>query len=413
MRRLATTKKKNRNREPFLNRLFMPKRGYDPWILGSILVLMVFGTIMVTSTQMASAIGKANQLYVTIFKQLFFSILGWEVGVVMLSRLFNYKRMRAIQGTLEVLYLFLLIATALIGSDVNGSKAWIQLGSAITLQPSEFGKPLLIAVLATSFSAYAHLPKEKQTFFHVFFWPLFQMFFSIIFIGGFQKDFGSLIITLGIGIIGLLIIPYPPLRKVQQRLFWSVIVGITIVIVGVYFSESFVELFSNVSFVQHIATRIQNMRNPYLSIHDIGYQPANALYAIADAGIFGRGLGNSVRKYGFLTQAESDYILSIVIEETGILGFGLIIICYGILIWRFIHWALKSNRTSDKVLFTCAASYFLLHFFINVGGVSMLIPMTGVPLLMISAGGSALLSVCFCIGITQSRISEIRHQANA
>ncbi|MDE5757067.1 MAG: FtsW/RodA/SpoVE family cell cycle protein, partial [Allobaculum sp.] len=219
--------------------------------------------------------------------------------------------------------------------------------------------------------------------------------------------------ALGIGIIGLLIIPYPPLRKVQRRLFWIVVGGIAIVIVGVYFSESFIELFSNVSLVQHIATRIQNMRNPYLSIHDIGYQPANALYAIADAGIFGRGLGNSVRKYGFLTQAESDYILSIVIEETGILGFGLIIIGYGILIWRFIHWALKSNRTSDKVLLTCAASYFMLHFFINVGGVSMLIPMTGVPLLMISAGGSALLSVCFCVGLTQSRISEIRHQSSS
>ncbi len=402
------TKKKNSSREFFLKRLVWPKKGYDPWILGSILILMVFGTIMVTSTQMASAIGRTGQLYVTILKQLFFSILGWEVGIVMLSRLFNYKRMRAIQGGLEGIYFLLLLATAVIGTDVNGSKAWIQLGSTITIQPSEFGKPLLIAVLATSFSSYAQMPREEQTFFRVFRYPLIQMAMSVVFIGGLQKDFGSLIITLGIGIIGLLIIPYPPLRKVQRRIFWIVIVGILIVIIGVYFSESFIELFSNVSFVRHIATRIQNMRNPYLSIHDIGYQPANALYAIADAGLFGRGLGNSVRKYGFLTQAESDYILSIVIEETGLLGFGLIIACYGILAWRFIYWALKANRTADKVLLTCAASYFMLHFFVNVGGVSMLIPMTGVPLLMISAGGSALLSVCFCVGLVQARISEIK-----
>ncbi|MDE5757355.1 MAG: hypothetical protein K2H85_01960, partial [Allobaculum sp.] len=114
---MATTKKKNQNREPFLKRIFLPKQGYDPWILGSILVLMLFGTIMVTSTQMASAIGKASQLYVTLLKQLFFSILGWEVGIVMISRFFNYKRMRAIQGSLEIFYLLLLIATAIIGSD--------------------------------------------------------------------------------------------------------------------------------------------------------------------------------------------------------------------------------------------------------------------------------------------------------
>lgn len=404
-------KAKKKIHESWLQKIFLPKKGYDPWIIGAMLTLMIFGTIMVTSTQMASAIGRTTQLYVTIFKQLFFSILGWEFGTVFLSRFFNYKRMRSIQGFVEVIYLLLLVATALIGSDVNGSKAWIQIGSAITIQPSEFGKPLLIAVLATSFAFFSQASKEDQTFLKMFRWPLFQMASSIIFIGGLQKDFGSLIITLGIGIVGILLIPYPPLQKIQRRIFIFVVVMILLVIIGVYMSESFVEFFSNVSFVRHIAVRIQNMRNPYLSIHDIGYQPANALYAIADAGIFGKGLGNSVRKYGFLTQSESDYILSIVIEETGILGFGLIIICYSILIWRFIHWALKATRTADKVLLTCSASYFMLHFFINVGGVGMLIPMTGVPLLMISAGGSALLSVCICIGLAQARISEIRAQS--
>lgn len=408
---MAKAKKKNYPRESWLQKTFMPKKGYDPWILGAMLTLLVFGSIMVVSTQMADAIGYTTRLYVAIIKQLFFSILGWEFGIVFLSRFFNYKRMRALQFPIESFYFLLLVATALIGSDVNGSRAWIQIGSAITIQPSEFGKPLLIALLATSFAFFSQMPKEDQTFLKTFRIPIFQMISSVVFIGGLQKDFGSLIITLGIGIVGMLLIPYPPLQKTQRRIFIVVVIAVILVIIGVYTSEAFVDFFSNIPLVRHIAVRIQNMRNPYSSIHDIGYQPANALYAIADAGIFGKGLGNSVRKYGFLSQSESDYILSIVIEETGILGFGLIVICYSILTWRFVYWALKANRTADKVLLMCSASYFMLHFFINVGGVGMLIPMTGVPLLLISSGGSALLSTCFCIGLTQARISEIRTQS--
>lgn len=374
------------------------------------IMLMVFGSVMVISTNLGSTIGQTRSLYTVLIKQLAFCFLGWEAGMVAISRYFHYKRAAVIQPILSAMYIVVLLYTAAAGTDVNGSKAWISFGSLFTLQPSEFGKPLLVMTLALSTGQLHKLPEERRTFFKVYAWPVLLMLISILFVGGLQKDFGSLIITLGIGLVGMLVPSYKTFDRWQRLIAWGFMAVMLLLVFGVYFSDTFVTLFRNVPLIRHIAVRIENMRNPYLSIHNEGYQPANALYAIADGGLLGQGLGSSVRKYGFLTQAESDYILAIVIEETGIIGLGIILLGYGILLWRLLHWAMVASHTSDKVLFTCSAAYLILHFFINMGGVSTLIPMTGVPLLFISAGGSALIAICITMGMVQSRVAVVRRQ---
>ncbi len=395
--------------------LFTLAKGSDPWITAVTVILIVFGMIMVISTKQGTTIGDTGGFLIEVIKQLMFLIVAWEFGVVYLSRhypygLFNYKSM---QNILIAIYTIVLVLVALVGTEAGGSKAWLRLFGGLTIQPSEFGKPLLIILLASA-ARFAGMKKkaksgEPVSFFRMFSRPLILMGISIIFIGGLQKDFGSLIITLGIGLVGLLVTSDENIEKWQRIILISFLVILIILIIGIYFSDIFVRLFSDTPLLRHIAIRIENMQDPYANIHSQGYQPANALYSLADSGIFGKGLGNSVRKYGFLTQAESDYILAIVVEETGIIGLGLISICYAILLWRLAHWALAARKPYDKVLFSCSAAYFMLHFFINVGGVSTLIPMTGVPLLMISAGGSALISACMVIGICQNRIARLVH----
>ena len=385
----------------------IPKAGTDRYITLSMVCLMIFGSAMVISTNLGTTVGHVRDMYIGIARQGIFCGMGW-VAYCILSRVFNYRKInRAMQWILVAGYLALLVYTAVAGIDVNGSKAWISLGIA-TIQPSEFGKPLLILMLALSIHNMKDLPKEKQNFIHVFSIPLVLMLCSVVFVGGLQKDFGSLIITLGIGFVGIMVPSSKRLKGWQHWLLVFFLVAVILFVIGVYVTDWFTEWFSDVPLVRHIAVRIANMKNPYLSIHDEGYQPANALYGIADGGLFGQGFGSSVRKYGFLTQAESDYILAIVIEETGILGLGAIVVLYGLLVWRLLYWALHVKEGADKVLFTCTAAYFMLHFIINVGGVSTLLPMTGVPLLLISAGGSSLLAVCFALGIAQARIAAIR-----
>lgn len=390
----------------------LPKYGSDPWITLTSFLLMVFGTVMVVSTNMGVSVGSTRSLIIVLIKQVVFMCAAWGVGMNFVSKLFNYRIARFWQIALLLLYFAALVATFVIGVDINGSRAWIQIGSLFTIQPSEFGKPLLIMCLALSAGSIHLLPKEKRKFSYVFRYPIIMLCFSTVFVGGLQKDFGSLAITMLIGLVGVLIPSYTSLEKWQRGFVITVGMLFILFIVGCYLTDIFVDLFGNVGLMRHIAVRIENMKNPYLDIHGDGYQPANALYAIADGGLKGTGFGTSVRKYGFLTQSESDYILAIIIEELGIAGLSIVVVGYGIIFWRLIHWALRASKQEDKVLLCGVATYFVAHFIINVGGVSTLIPMTGVPLLLISAGGSALIAVNIALGMAQSRISAIRIATN-
>lgn len=390
----------------------LPKYGSDPWITLTSFLLMVFGTVMVVSTNMGVSVGSTKSLIIVLIKQVVFMCAAWGVGMNFVSKLFNYRIARFWQIALLLLYFAALVATFVIGVDINGSRAWIQIGSLFTIQPSEFGKPLLIMCLALSAGSIHLLPKEKRKFSYVFRYPIIMLCFSTVFVGGLQKDFGSLAITMLIGLVGVLIPSYTSLEKWQRGFVITVGMLFILFIVGCYLTDIFVDLFGNVGLMRHIAVRIENMKNPYLDIHGDGYQPANALYAIADGGLKGTGFGTSVRKYGFLTQSESDYILAIIIEELGIAGLSIVVVGYGIIFWRLIHWALRASKQEDKVLLCGVATYFVAHFIINVGGVSTLIPMTGVPLLLISAGGSALIAVNIALGMAQSRISAIRIATN-
>ena len=100
-----------------------------------------------------------------------------------------------------------------------------------------------------------------------------------------------------------------------------------------------------------------------------------------------------------------------VVEETGLIGFGLIVALYGVILWQLFRYSLKARDPADKVLFCGTASYILLHFIANVGGVITMIPMTGVPLLFISGGGTSLMSICAALGICQSQVMKINREA--
>ena len=174
------------------------------------------------------------------------------------------------------------------------------------------------------------------------------------------------------------------------------------------FTDIGTQILAKIPFLSHVATRIQNMTNPFLDIYNEGYQPANSLYGIGSSNFFGRGIGNSMRKFGYLTQAENDYILAVIIEECGIFGLVIIVGFYAVIISRLFHYAFKTNELTYKVILVGIATYISMHFILNVGGVACLIPFTGVPLLFISNGGSSLFAVCLSIGIAQSCIRRIR-----
>ena len=194
------------------------------------------------------------------------------------------------------------------------------------------------------------------------------------------------------------------IQKNLKRLFTVSVLGV-VVLFGI--TDIGTDIIAQTPF-SHVATRIENAKNPYNDIYGEGYQPANSLYGIASSNIIGKGIGASARKYGYLTQADNDYILAVTIEETGVFGLGLIVLLYGVIIYRLFYYAFKTNETVYKIVLVGNVTYLFMHFFLNVGGVAALIPFTGVPLLFISSGGSSLMAICTAIGLSQQCISQIR-----
>ena len=379
----------------------------DPFIHIAVFSLMLFGTLMIVSTSVGMIDGNYAVVGNVFRKQILFMIAGY-IAMFLVNKLFKFQWFYKVQWMFFVIFCgFLLLPFAF--AEVGGSHAWIQLGP-MTVQPSEFAKPFMVILIATSLYIAQKKENRWQSFKTLFKGPIIA-FIIIEIIVALQKDIGTATIIAVITFVCILIPSHPNIERMQKKMqtWFLILVGASVVLFGFTNIGTSVLKYTPLA---HIATRIENAKNPFRpeSIFDEGYQPANSLYGIADSGVWGKGIGNSSRKYGYLTQADNDYILAITIEETGIFGFGFIIGMYGLIIYRLLLYAFKTNNLAYKTILAGNATYLCIHFVLNVGGVGALIPMTGIPLLFISSGGSSLMAICSMIGISQQCIRNIKSE---
>lgn len=380
--------------------------GTDKTINICMLILMAFGSIMVVSTSQGTK-GAVLGVGVEALKQGIIVIVSLFLYYIMI-RFFSWQKFKLFQWPVGLGLLGIMLFVAIAGTEVGGARAWLDL-KIVTLQPSELAKPLMIAICAWAVQMHNTRKGRMEAFGQVFRTPIFFLgaAFVIILI---QRDTGTALILMGIAVTCFMVPGWKGLRKAQHWIKIGLAAGIIAALVGVYFTDGASFVIRKAGVFTHMATRIDNMKDPYVDVYGDGYQPANALYAIADAGLFGKGIGNSARKYGYLTQAESDYILAVVIEETGIIGLSIIAVCYGLILRQLFYYAFRTRSMADKVLLCGTGAYLFLHFITNVGGVITLIPMTGVPLLFISGGGTSMMSVCIAMGVAQAEIARINKE---
>lgn len=384
----------------------MPK-GSDLFIHFSILVLVVYGLIMITSASMGIAAGNTAYLVNVVAKQVIFSAIGY-VSMMFMAKLFNFQRLRANISLLTIAtILFLLIP--LVFESVGGAKAWIRIpmaGSEITIQPLEFAKISIMLVVAAYL---CDLKNKKPTPWELVKTPVVLIGSFIFIVMLLQSDFGSAVVMAAIAIVVFLIPQHPQLVKYQKIIF--VLIIISIIGLVVLLTPIGVQIVEHLPLQTYQKSRILSAVNPFTDKYGAGYQLVNGLVSFASGGFFGVGFGNSVRKYTNFPAANTDFILAIVVEELGFLGFLIIFICYSIIVVRLFKYAFKMKSEKGRVILIGTAMYILIHFIFNVGGVTGLIPLTGVPLLMISYGGSSTMSIMIAIGISQAVISQFRNGA--
>ena len=345
-------------------------------IFFTVLILAGFGLVMVFSASYITSLETRGDAFFFLRRQTFWAVLGL-VGMLALSN-FSYWKWRKLAPILLVLNFLLLVAVYIpgVGVEINEAKRWIGMGS-FTIQPSEFSKLALIIFTA------AFLSKKKinmENFWSSSFLPLAMLAVTFLLILA-QPDLGTSIALAAV--IGIIIFAAGiPLKQM------AALISITIP-VFLYLSLS----------EGYRMRRIFSFLDPWADPLDTGYHIIQSLYALGPGGLFGVGLGRSRQKLYYLPEPQNDFIFAIIGEELGFLGAVTIMLLFFILFWRGFKTSLMAPDTFGSLLAAGVTAMVAVQALINIGVVTGSIPVTGINLPFISAGGSSLFFTMCGMGI--------------
>ena len=389
-----------------LRRIFK-SRGVDKTVYACVVILTIFGIVMIGSASVGQT-ASMGAAYATInmVKQIIFVVTGF-CFMIFLTRCF--KKSWVNSGSTWILYFIgiALMLSCLAFTAVKGSHAWIRFGS-FTIQPAEFMKIFMILFLSFHFGEmeeFCQIPKniskskrevlQQRKFMYCVAKPIMAIIFAFA-IGAFvQKDLGSALILAFVCMVLFFITPRPYYSKYKKLALIILLIFGVMVLFGAAFILK-----------PHQLGRIYTWLNPLYDVQNDGWQLTNALIAFTAGGLFGKGFGASRQKYGYIPESHNDFIAPIIYEELGLAGFMLFLIPYCIIIYKMFQYGMKVKETKSKLILYGVGIYFFTHLVVNVGGVSGLIPMTGVPLLLISSGGSSTWAALIGVGIAQSIIAK-------
>ena len=349
------------------------KRAYDDTLIAVVLVLVVIGLVVLYSTSSYNGRVKFHDSLYYLKKQGFATLLGLA-GMMVTARI-DYHRWVPFAVPGYLMAVFLSLAVMFFGDEYNGSKRWLSLGP-FSFQPSEFAKVAVILFLACLVSRNV---KKMGTFS-----TMILMILPVLPIVGLvgASNLSTAIIILGIAAV--LIFTASP--KYSQFVWMGA--------AAVSFMAVFLALES------YRLERIAIWRNP--EKYEKGYQTLQGLYAIGSGGLFGRGLGNSIQKLGFLPEAQNDMIFSIICEELGLVGASAIVLLFLILIWRFFVIATRAKDLLGALIATGAMAHMMIQVILNIAVVTNTIPNTGITLPFISYGGTSVVFLLLEMGLVLS-----------
>ncbi|QWT17781.1 FtsW/RodA/SpoVE family cell cycle protein [Collinsella sp. zg1085] len=347
-------------------RFFAP--GADPAILPIVFTLSGIGITFVTRLKPGLAIAQLVILFVAIAL-----MVGTLALVKNLDMVKRYKYSFGAGGIL------LLVLPMFIGTEIYGSKLWISIPGVGTIQPGELAKVLIVLFLAGYLAENRELLSISNRSILGIKIPRIKLLAPLMVVWGicmlvvvFEKDLGSALLFYTIFLVML----YVATGRVAY-----IIIGMFLLIVGALGAYHF---------LGHVQIRFNTWLNPFADAQNTGYQLVQSLYSLADGGLVGVGIGKGLST--LIPVVESDFIFSAIAEETGLLGGAAILLLYMLFAVRGLTTAARAK--SDLAAFIASGLTAAISFqaFLIVGGVTRLIPLTGVTLPFMSQGGSSLLA---------------------
>ena len=371
-----------------------PRRFYDYSLLFTIIFLTAFGLVMIYSSSYYSAqlSQDGNSAYFLI-RQGQIAAAGF-VFMLFISKL-DYHwfcKFAGLAYVLSYVTMFLTMFTPL-GIEANGKKRWLGIGGA-SFQPTELVKISLIMVLAVVISRLGLGINRKKSagFVIALALPLALMVTA--------NNLSSGIIICGIVFIMLFLA-----CKIRWPFAACVAAGLLLLIFAPQLAEG-MEMLHILKPYQ--VERIMVWRNPELFPQDGGFQTLQGLYAIGSGGLFGRGLGESIQKLGFIPEAHNDMVFSIICEELGLFGAVSVILIFLFMIYRFMLIAGNAPDLLGALLVVGVMAHIAIQVILNIAVVTNVMPNTGVTLPFISYGGTSVLFLMMEMGIVLSVSNRIK-----
>ncbi|RFE01822.1 cell division peptidoglycan polymerase FtsW [Streptococcus parauberis] len=372
-------------------------------ILLPYLILSVLGLIMVYSTTSATLIQYNLSPFRSVLNQGAFWLLSLTAISFIYKLKLNFLNNSKVLTLVMMIEVFLLIVARFFTKEVNGAHGWIVLGP-ISFQPAEYLKIIIVWYLASTFSRrqkeiatydYQALTRNRwwpNQFSDLKDWRVYSM--VLILLVAAQPDLGNA------AIIVLTTIMMISVSGIGYKWFSALLTLITITSAIFLGSISMigVERVARIPVFGYVAKRFSAFFNPFHDLTGSGHQLAHSYYAMSNGGWFGVGLGNSIEKRGYLPEAQTDFVFSIVIEELGLIGATLILALVFFLILRILNVGIKAKNPFNSMMALGVGGMILMQVFVNIGGISGLIPSTGVTFPFLSQGGNSLLVLSVAIG---------------
>ncbi|HKM04121.1 MAG TPA: putative peptidoglycan glycosyltransferase FtsW [Lachnospiraceae bacterium] len=359
---------------------------FDYSLLFVVLFLIGFGLVMIYSTSSYEANIEYKDAAFYLKKQVISTIIG-IVAMTIVSRIdYHFWDRFAIIGYFVSIILIVLVLSPL-GIESKGARRWLNLG--MSLQPAEVAKLCIILLLASIICKMGKGIRTRKGVFLVVGAPLIVSFLIYII----TKNLSSAIIVMGIAII-MLFVASPDYKKFILMGVGGIAFASAVVMVIVKMADG-----SNLDFR---GERVLAWLDPEKFASGKGFQTLQSLYAIGSGGIFGKGIGQSMQKLGFIPEAQNDMIFSIICEELGLFGAIAVILLFVLLIWRCMIIANNANDLFGALLVVGVMGHFAIQVILNIAVVTNTIPNTGITLPFISYGGSSTLFLLIEIGLVLS-----------
>ncbi len=369
---------------------------FDYTLLFVVIFLIAFGLIMIYSTSSYEATGELGDSTYYLRHQFTATLAG--VVVMVLTTLVDYHRWEkyAFVGMAVSIVLIFLVLTPM-GVEVNGARRWIRVAGSLRFQPAEIVK---IAVILFCASMITHFSKKKLATLKGAFIVIAAPAIMAVLLWKVTDNLSSGIIVGGIAIV-MLFVADSDYKKYIVVILVAVAAGFILVYAATHIqSDSFR--------MGRIAVWLDPEKDP----DGIGFQTLQALYAIGSGGVFGKGLGGSMQKLGFLPEAQNDMIFSIICEELGLFGAFAVILLFVLLIWRCMVIANNAPDLFGALLVVGVMAHFAIQVVLNIAVVTNTMPNTGISLPFISYGGTSEMFLMAEIGLVLNVSKQIRLKDN-